>query len=339
MRKVIVALVTAVIILSCSPQAGLPEETPTEHIPPISLPDPTGSPTGTQSSATEAAISTAMPSIVTSLPTGVYPVTYSEEGFHIRSVLGEEFAFIPSPFFGPGEASPDGQYLVVTQPDVTIIDLHTGEFETYSEFLPGFFPSWSPDSRRLAYTSVEDDHDFMSLFVLDLEKMNTQRLTFKKGFELAPSWSPDGISLAYASDTDNGPLGSTWLFILDVACIESESCDDDSRRLEALPEHQSAGFPSWSPSGDRLAYLCTDDQGTSICLYDFSSSMSSELITDVSQFSQVKWSPDGHWIGFTRQSALSDMNRGIIYDLISGEERILSPSDREEFFSTWITLQ
>jgi len=339
MRRIVVPLLSIFTIISCSTQLTSGATTPIGIITDKPFSESTSIKFSATSSPTNQPASTAIQATVSSLAPGIYPVTYSKEGFHVRSTNGEEVAFIQSPSFGPGEASPDGRYLVITQPDVILINLYSGEMETYRDFLPGFYPSWSPDGDLIAYTSVEDGHDFASLFVLDLEGLDERRITHGKGFEEMPAWSPDGKSIVFASDAANRAIGSTEPYILNVTCIDNETCDEDSKRLEALPEDRSASLSSWSPGGDQLAYISTDGDGSSIYIYEFSSSTSYELISEVSQHSVVKWSPDGKWIGYSRKGEIDNSYQGFIYHLTAGEERVISSSDREEYFSTWITVQ
>jgi dienelactone hydrolase len=63
--------------------------------------------------------------------------------------------------------SPDDQFIAITQPQVEIIELASGMKVVIYEALPAFYPSWRPNGKYIAFTSVEDGHDDLFLFVLD----------------------------------------------------------------------------------------------------------------------------------------------------------------------------
>ena len=56
-------------------------------------------------------------------------------------------------------------------------------------------PSWSPNGKRIAFTSSEFmniDGENRQIFVIDANGRNQRRLSNNELFELHPSWSPDG---------------------------------------------------------------------------------------------------------------------------------------------------
>ncbi len=52
----------------------------------------------------------------------------------------------------------------------------------------GFFPSWSPDGTRIAFTSSRDGND--EIYVMNADGSNQTRLTNSPAFDFEPSWSP-----------------------------------------------------------------------------------------------------------------------------------------------------
>jgi dipeptidyl aminopeptidase/acylaminoacyl peptidase len=66
-------------------------------------------------------------------------------------------------------------------------------------------PSWSPDSRRIAFTAKRDDDEVAQVYVLDFGGGGeAQRLTSSPLAARAPKWSPDGRWIVYQSATYPG---------------------------------------------------------------------------------------------------------------------------------------
>jgi dipeptidyl aminopeptidase/acylaminoacyl peptidase len=106
---------------------------------------------------------------------------------------------------------------------------------------PGYtneFPSWSPDSRRIAYASTQavraDDH---SLWIVNADGSRRRRLSPAGRHS---SWSPNGHRIVFARAGADGRR-RLWLV----------SPNGKRRhRLSAVV----AEFPAWSPDGRRIAY-------------------------------------------------------------------------------------
>jgi dipeptidyl aminopeptidase/acylaminoacyl peptidase len=61
-------------------------------------------------------------------------------------------------------------------------------------------PSWSPDSRRIAFTAKRDDDEVAQVYVLDFASGGeARRVTSSPLAARGPLWSPDGATIAYQS--------------------------------------------------------------------------------------------------------------------------------------------
>lgn len=64
-----------------------------------------------------------------------------------------------------------------------------------------FAPTWSPDQKKIAYTSTEAR--YQEIYILDFETKKSLRITNTQGeysWNQFPSWSPDGTQIVYSSD-------------------------------------------------------------------------------------------------------------------------------------------
>ncbi len=108
--------------------------------------------------------------------------------------------------------------------------------------------TWAPDSRRIAYVSKRDGTP--SLFLYDFGSEEESRITGGVDADITPRFSADGTRIAY---TRNGT---------EVRVVTLESGDDvllASAQLWVDP-FTAAEPLVWSPDGEWLAYLASDDR-------------------------------------------------------------------------------
>ena len=111
---------------------------------------------------------------------------------------------------------------------------------------PIMSPAWSPDSRRLAYVSFENNRS--SVWVQTLRTGNRIQVSNKPGINGAPSFAPDGKQLAL---TLGGIDGNLDIHVLDLA----------TRQTRRLTTHRAIDTEgSWSPDG-RYIYFTSDRSG------------------------------------------------------------------------------
>ncbi|MEV0620113.1 amidohydrolase family protein [Nonomuraea sp. NPDC050404] len=96
-------------------------------------------------------------------------------------------------------------------------------------------PAWSPDGRRLAYTS--DRAGNPDLWIRDLDSGTDRRLTAQPYAAVAAAWSPGGDRIAFQDQE-----GATYTVVV--------KSGDIRKVMEAIWQ---PGRPTWSPDGDVLA--------------------------------------------------------------------------------------
>lgn len=135
--------------------------------------------------------------------------------------------------------------LYLIGPDMTDERLVTDE-------VPAVWPVWSPDRTRIAFISRDqaDVNENAGLYVIGADGSGLTKLADRLLAFTAPAWSPDGTKIAYTGLVpDEGVSRGTAVAVRVVEVA--------TQRMTDLTAHAlfQAGLPSWSPTGDRLAFL------------------------------------------------------------------------------------
>jgi dipeptidyl aminopeptidase/acylaminoacyl peptidase len=94
-------------------------------------------------------------------------------------------------------------------------------------------PSWSPDSRRIAFTAKRDDDEVAQVYVLDFASGGeARRVTSSPLAARGPIWSPDGATIAYQSAVYPG---ATDLESNRKLAAERKEAKSKVRRYDAFP--------------------------------------------------------------------------------------------------------
>jgi Tol biopolymer transport system component/DNA-binding winged helix-turn-helix (wHTH) protein len=151
-------------------------------------------------------------------------------------------------------------------------------------------PSWSPDGKRIAFTSVRKS----GIWLIDLNGGQPLPLTT---FGSRASWSPDGAEIAFQSGDDieygwtaYDALPPSTIWIVDVA----------SKKTTALtaPANPSGGHgaPSWRRDGKRIVFSSCDHERCGIFTIARDASGLTQLATDSRRLASPLFAADGRTV-------------------------------------------
>lgn len=137
-------------------------------------------------------------------------------------------------------------------------------------------PSWSPDSKRIAF--VSDRAGSPQVYVMDADGSNQRRLTFQGTYNTHPAWSPDGSWIAYESRV--GGQFDIWL-------IDPEG----TVNLPIIMHPRSDESPCWAPNGRKLAFSSQRRGRADIYVVDVSGENLRRITRNVGDNTAPSWGP------------------------------------------------
>ncbi len=192
-------------------------------------------------------------------------------------------------------------------------------------------PAFSPDGKRIAFSSRRDDN--LDIYIFDKDSLRTVRLTRDPSSDSQPSWSPDGKHLVFISkrtgnadihrmNAEGGwivnlthsesseyapawsPRGDKISFARDVdGRWEIHVMDKDGNRqmrLDNSPVYN--GYPVWSPQADKIAFVNKPEQDAMVYrIYTINpDGQNKQLLTEAldGQIGKISWSGEGRKILF-----------------------------------------
>lgn len=224
-----------------------------------------------------------------------------KESFVIRKVIdGTGAGFVI------GNPSPDGKYFAFVDWSTNPTDIVIKEIGTKKEIHlknqtdlnyegdtgDPYFPTWSPDSKKIAYTWENDKDSFYELRVIEIDNPEPDvliRVSYREGWVQAEDWSPDGQHILVQLTKNNQDQ------------IGLISIMDGSFNLLKKFDNSNPTSAKFSPDGHYIAYdLSPNKESTNHDIYVLSidGKRETKLTSHPSHDYLLDWTPSGMEILF-----------------------------------------
>lgn len=213
-------------------------------------------------------------------------------------------------------------------------------------------PAWSPDGRKLVYTSYRQANP--DLYVYNLDTGRIRVLAAFPGMNSAASWHPNGGSLAitlsrdgnpeiyrinadgsnpvrltHSRDVDTSPVytpdGSAIYFISDrYGAPQIMRMAASGGQPSAVVRSGQNDDPAVSPKGDKIAYTSSaGGGGFNIWVADLNGGNARNLTGNLGgNCEHPSWAPDGRHLVFTHRGQI------VVMDADGSDRRYITSSDR-----------
>jgi TolB protein len=133
-------------------------------------------------------------------------------------------------------------------------------------------PAWSPDGKKIAFTS--DQSDKYEIWTMNEDGSGRNKVTSSPEWDGMPSWSPDGSKIAFVSEVHKGSETSYEIFVINADGSGMKQLTDSSTwntGSNTPDEDERVGWnsaPTWSPDSSKILFASNRDiTSTSPILY------------------------------------------------------------------------
>jgi Tol biopolymer transport system component len=172
---------------------------------------------------------------------------------------------------------------------------------------PGAYanPRLSPDGRRLSLTVLREGN--WDIWIYDLDRQVSTRLTFDEATDTEQVWSPDGREIVFSSDRNRQP-----------STLHRKPSDGSGEEKQVLKTDVHMWASSWSPDRELIA-VSTSRGLFDIGLVRLATSKTEWLLTTPFAETDAAFSPDGRWVAYVSNE--SGQSEVYVRPVVSGGGR------------------
>jgi TolB protein len=179
-------------------------------------------------------------------------------------------------------------------------------------------PRWSPDGRRLAFTSFKDGNP--DIYLQDLNSGKNEKIVSYPGLNLPGSWSRDGVKLLVTLSRD----GSPGIYEMNVA----------SKTLQRLTTESTINVsPVRSSDEKRIAFVSNRNGSPQIYMMDAEGGNVRRLTTEGNYNTSPAWSPKGKKIAY--EGSVNGQFQVFVIDEEGGAPRQMTFERRDHESPSW----
>ena len=159
--------------------------------------------------------------------------------------------------------------------------------ETVGPAADYYHPRLSHDGRRIAVAIIDPQTAYSDIWIHDLGRRVSSRLTFGPGVNIFPIWSPDDERVVFASNR-KGPL--------DLYLRAASGTGQDE---VLLPSETTPRFPTdWSGATGRIAFF-TAVPAADIWTFSVAERKATPFLATPFNEGSPQFSPDGRWMAYS----------------------------------------
>jgi len=173
---------------------------------------------------------------------------------------------------------------------ITSFQHHNRDFAPHGLNLPDDHPSFSPDNRRIVFTSNRANPNDWDIHVMNVNGTGMQRLAPAPGLDTEPVFSPDGKRILFSTERFNGTL--------DIAVMNV----DGTNLLRYTSGPQDEIEPAWSPDGQLIAFTRSQSvDNKDIFLINVDGTNQRQLTFTPGEDHDATFSPNGQELAITSE--------------------------------------
>jgi TolB protein len=177
---------------------------------------------------------------------------------------------------------------------------------------PIMSPKWSPDAKKIAYVSFENQRS--AIYLSDIASGSRQLISNSSGMNNAPAFSPDGKTLALVLSKSSGTPNIYTMNLATKALTQLT----DGTGIQINTE------PSWASDGSSLVFTSNRDGGPQIYRFTFNSGKIQRLTFDGAYNATASFTPKDNHIVLLH--GINNSYNIAVQDLAAGAMSVLTQS-------------